>query len=213
MTIKKLRQNDCLSQEQLAEATGLSLRTIQRAESGQQVSRASLKTLADFFEIPAQDLLPQNRQIKLADIAGISAMRDLSRHRAIQLILFVVTFFVCCFQWLAYYAYLNESSSDASLVYILGIVARIGLGAAVLAWIFSQARKTFIWSYYSTFVVFILGSIILDFLMPDGGTSPSAALVFPVYFSLMLLALMLILVLQLALSLKGESAVLVERFS
>lgn len=217
MTVKKLRQKDCLSQEQLAEKTGLSLRTIQRAESGRQVSHSSLRTLADYFEVPPEELLPHNRKLSLAEIAGVSTMRDMSRHRAIQLIMFVVTFFVCNFQWLAYYAYLkeglNEASSDASLAYMLGIVAGISLAAALLAWIFSLARKTFVRVYYSTFGTFLLGSILLSLLVPDGSGSPSAALVYPVYFSVMLLAQLLILVLQLALSLKGETTVLVQRYN
>ncbi len=51
MLIKKLRQDQGLSQEQLAEATQLSLRTIQRLEAGHRVSYASLRALATQFAI------------------------------------------------------------------------------------------------------------------------------------------------------------------
>ncbi|NMP32715.1 helix-turn-helix transcriptional regulator [Thalassotalea sp. M1531] len=49
MIIKQLRKQSHLSQEQLAESTKLSLRTIQRAEAGHRISFASLRSLAGFF--------------------------------------------------------------------------------------------------------------------------------------------------------------------
>ncbi len=58
MLIKKLRQDKSFSQEQLAEAAQLSLRTIQRIEAGHRVSYASLRSLAAVFEINV-DLLEQ----------------------------------------------------------------------------------------------------------------------------------------------------------
>lgn len=51
MLIRKLREDSGLSQERLAEATRLSLRTIQRAEAGHRVSYASLRALAATFDI------------------------------------------------------------------------------------------------------------------------------------------------------------------
>jgi len=43
MLIRKLREERGISQEQLAETTQLSLRTIQRVEAGHRVSYASLR--------------------------------------------------------------------------------------------------------------------------------------------------------------------------
>lgn len=51
MQIRKFRQNRGISQEQLAEETSLSLRTIQRVEAGHRVSYASLRALAATFEV------------------------------------------------------------------------------------------------------------------------------------------------------------------
>ena len=51
MTLKKLRINREWSQEQLAKMSGLSVRTIQRIESGQKASLESLKSLASVLEI------------------------------------------------------------------------------------------------------------------------------------------------------------------
>lgn len=51
MLIRKLRLERGISQEQLAEAASLSLRTIQRVEAGHRVSYASLRALATTFEM------------------------------------------------------------------------------------------------------------------------------------------------------------------
>jgi len=56
MIIKRLRQQKNWSQEQLAEFSGLSLRTIQRIESGRQLSFGSLQGLAGVFDIDAAEL-------------------------------------------------------------------------------------------------------------------------------------------------------------
>ena len=51
MLIRKLREDKGTSQERLAEATGLSLRTIQRVEAGHRVGYASLRALAATFDV------------------------------------------------------------------------------------------------------------------------------------------------------------------
>jgi len=51
MLIQKLRLQRGWSQEQLAELSGLSVRTVQRLERGQTASAESLKALASVFEV------------------------------------------------------------------------------------------------------------------------------------------------------------------
>lgn len=51
MLIRTLRLDMGISQEQLAEITQLSLRTIQRVEAGHRVSYASLRALATTFDV------------------------------------------------------------------------------------------------------------------------------------------------------------------
>ena len=51
MNVQKLRLQRGWSQQQLAELSGLSARTIQRIENGQPASAESLKSLASVFEI------------------------------------------------------------------------------------------------------------------------------------------------------------------
>jgi len=54
--LKQLRLSRCLSQEQLAQMSGLNVRTIQRIESGQNASLESLKCIASALEIDVSAL-------------------------------------------------------------------------------------------------------------------------------------------------------------
>lgn len=56
MIVKKLRIKNKWSQEQLAEFSGLNVRTIQRVESGSKASIETLKCLASVFEIEIDKL-------------------------------------------------------------------------------------------------------------------------------------------------------------
>ena len=59
MLIQKLRLKRGWSQQQLAEASGLSVRTIQRLENGQPASLETLKCLAAVFEVDLATLKPE----------------------------------------------------------------------------------------------------------------------------------------------------------
>ena len=212
MFIKKMRQNLGLSQEQLAETTGISLRTLQRIESGQQVSPGSLKTLADFFGVSVESLQnAMKTEETRSTLLGRTALDAMNRHRAGQLIIFVVTFFVCISQWLGYYAQLTPESTDANLWTILSYITQIAIGAAIFAYIFNRARITFVWSYYAVTAAFFLCAIALDFWIGDMDTGASKQFMYAVFYTLMMLTLLVFHVLQMALSLKGESAVLVQQ--
>lgn len=56
MIIRKLRLKHGWSQEQLADLSGLSIRTIQRIERGQKPGLESLKSLAAVFETSIEEL-------------------------------------------------------------------------------------------------------------------------------------------------------------
>ncbi|GAA6153956.1 helix-turn-helix domain-containing protein [Pseudoteredinibacter isoporae] len=56
MILKEIRLSRHLTQEQLAEISGLSARTIQRIESGQQASLESQKCLAAALDLSIDDL-------------------------------------------------------------------------------------------------------------------------------------------------------------
>lgn len=59
MSVQKLRLKHGWSQQQLAEASGLSVRTVQRIEAGYPASTESLKSLAAVFEVDFSTLNPE----------------------------------------------------------------------------------------------------------------------------------------------------------
>lgn len=72
MLVQKLRLQRGWSQEQLAELSGLSTRTIQRLERGQSASAESLKAVASVFEIDFSTL----RETKMDDPANPNVRAD-----------------------------------------------------------------------------------------------------------------------------------------
>ncbi|WP_374334596.1 2TM domain-containing protein [Leeia sp.] len=100
MQVQKLRLQRGWSQQQLAELSGLSTRTIQRIENGQPASAESLKSLASVFEIdfstlsseqamPVSDTLDRDEQLAL------SRVRKLKRFY-IHLIQYLVVISALC---------------------------------------------------------------------------------------------------------------------
>lgn len=71
--LRELRTGRQWSQEQLANLSGLNLRTIQRLESGAKISTESLRALAAVFEVPAESLLTGNPS---PNQPALEAMRD-----------------------------------------------------------------------------------------------------------------------------------------
>ena len=66
MIIRKLRLQRGWSQEQLAEMSGLSVRTIQRLERGQKAGLESLKSLAAVFDVELSNL-HEDAEMKLEE--------------------------------------------------------------------------------------------------------------------------------------------------
>lgn len=56
MIVRKLRLRNGWSQEQLAEMSGLNVRTIQRVERGMSVGTETLKSIAAVFEVDFNEL-------------------------------------------------------------------------------------------------------------------------------------------------------------
>lgn len=71
--LRELRMARQWSQEQLAQLSGLNLRTVQRLESGARVSMESLRALAAVFAVPADSLLAREATPRPA---ALEAMRD-----------------------------------------------------------------------------------------------------------------------------------------
>ena len=83
MLTQKLRLQRGWSQEQLAELSGLSVRTIQRLERGQAASAESLKALASVFEIDFSDLketemdAPMNETLRADEALALAHVRKI----------------------------------------------------------------------------------------------------------------------------------------
>lgn len=68
--LKKIREEKNLTQEELAEKSGLSVRTIQRIEAGTEPKGYTLKTLASTLDISEKDLLIadiSNEEVKVEE--------------------------------------------------------------------------------------------------------------------------------------------------
>lgn len=73
--LKKIREGRNLTQEELAEKSGISVRTIQRIEAGTEPKGYTLKTLASTLEISEKDLLAsiiQKEEIKVEEPISIN---------------------------------------------------------------------------------------------------------------------------------------------
>ncbi len=82
MFVRKLRLQRGWSQEQLAELSGLSVRTIQRLERGQRIGLESLKSLAAVLEIDLMalhedDAMIQEPRLTLEEQRVIEQVRDI----------------------------------------------------------------------------------------------------------------------------------------
>ena len=82
MIVRKLRLEKGWSQEQLAEISGLSVRTIQRIERGQNPSLESLKSLAAVFETEVSELkmeavMSNQAKISVEEEQAIIYVRDI----------------------------------------------------------------------------------------------------------------------------------------
>lgn len=66
--LKIIREQQNLTQEELSEKSGISVRTIQRIEAGTKPKGHTLKTLSKTLEINDSDLLAENNSIEIEEI-------------------------------------------------------------------------------------------------------------------------------------------------
>lgn len=80
MSVQKLRLKRGWSQQQLAEASGLSVRTVQRIEAGEPASTETLKSLAAVFEVHFSTLNPEQAMTTPTASAAEREEREAFRH-------------------------------------------------------------------------------------------------------------------------------------
>ena len=93
--IKTLRLERHWSQEQLAEMSGLSTRTIQRIESGQNADFETLKSLASVFEINLSSLnkKEEEEQLQIEEKQN-EDIKGLYKFIALAVFSLIITFFI-----------------------------------------------------------------------------------------------------------------------
>lgn len=127
MLARKLRLRHGWSQEQLAQMSGLSVRTIQRIERNQGSSVESLKSLAAVFEIEFTSLVKESMMTDEND--KISADEE----RAIQQVKEIKGFYTHLVQFVVIVTALAFINHMTSPVYYWVIWVIIGWGAGIVA--------------------------------------------------------------------------------
>lgn len=130
MLVQKLRLKRGWSQQQLAEASGLSVRTIQRIEAGFPASTETLKSLAAVFEVDFSTLNPETDMNTVAIDPSEQQEREAFKHvRKLR------GFYLHLFQYLAIIlalAAINLVFSPRYL-WVLWVAGGWGLGLALHA--------------------------------------------------------------------------------
>lgn len=106
MIVRKLRLQRAWSQEQLAELSGLSVRTIQRLERGQAAGLETYRSLASVFEVNLEELQMQQEQTmsKEVSISGeesevIEHVKELKGFYSHAMTYVLVISFLAVFNW------------------------------------------------------------------------------------------------------------------
>jgi len=118
MPIQKLRLKRGWSQQQLADASGLSVRTIQRLENGHAASTESLKCLAAVFEVD------------FATLAAGDTMDDRQEQEAFRYVRRLRGFYVHLFQYVFVIAGLTAINLIFTLhrLWVIWVIAGWGVG-------------------------------------------------------------------------------------
>ena len=114
--IKKMRLERHWSQEQLAEMSGLSVRTIQRIENGENAGLESLKSLAAVFDTDIKDSNKneESEQIRKEE-AYIEKLKGFYKLLTLALVNLIFFFFIA----------INDSDSEGWNVFIYMLIAWI----------------------------------------------------------------------------------------
>ena len=124
MLVQKLRLKRGWSQQQLADASGLSARTIQRIENGHQASVESLKSLAAVFEVDFATLSPEQT---------MNAPSDKQEEEAFRYVRKLRRFYIHLFQYVLVVAALVAINLVFSPRYLWSLWVMAGWGIGILA--------------------------------------------------------------------------------
>ena len=134
MQIQKLRLQRGWSQQQLAQLTGLSVRTIQRIENGQTPSMESLKSLAAVFETDFQQLQPQEASMPdLPNPTPAASTASLEEAMALAHVRKLKAFYIHLLQYVLVIALLAVINVLTRPSHLWVIWPALGWGVAVIA--------------------------------------------------------------------------------
>jgi transcriptional regulator with XRE-family HTH domain len=124
--LKKLRLEKGWSQEQLADISGVSVRTIQRLEKGEKPGMESLKALAAAFDIPTNQLQKKiNDKPEHASMKSESKLADNIASYGWKGLLIHLGSFMVFVTWLLFLV--NQFGVDEEIVGVIGILWGGGL--------------------------------------------------------------------------------------
>ena len=132
--MKSLRMDRNWSQEQLAQLSGLNVRTIQRVEKGESVGIETLKSLAAVFEMSTDELRFQIEQDNMSATDARSGTSELASEKeavlekvkSIKYFYALSAFLVAIFVMFMLPNYNGGENSGALLVVFLSFAAIIG---------------------------------------------------------------------------------------
>ena len=137
MLIQKLRLKRGWSQQQLADASGLSVRTIQRIEGGQPASVETLKSLAAVFEVDFSTLDPERQTMMTTDTASDNtSTNEKLEAEAFQYVRSLRRFYFNCFRFVLVITLLAVVNFFTSPHYwwVLWVIGGWGLGLVAQGW-------------------------------------------------------------------------------
>jgi transcriptional regulator with XRE-family HTH domain len=126
MLIQKLRLQRGWSQEQLAELSGLSVRTVQRLERGQTASVESLKALGAAFEIDFSDLKEPEMSTTMSQNVSADEALALAHVRKLR------GFYIHLAQYVVVIGFLAIVNLVTSRYYVWVIWPALGWGIGIL---------------------------------------------------------------------------------
>jgi transcriptional regulator with XRE-family HTH domain len=131
MSVQKLRLKHGWSQQQLAEASGLSVRTVQRIEAGYPASTESLKSLAAVFEVDFSTLNPEQNMNPAASSPAEQQEQEAFKHvrRLRGFYLHLVKYIVVTLALLAVNLAVNPH-----YLWVFWVMGGWGIGIVLHAW-------------------------------------------------------------------------------
>ncbi len=141
MYVQKLRLKKGWSQQQLADFSGLSVRTVQRIEAGQAASTETLKSLAAVFEVdfatlnpePSMNIATAPNHAEHAEHEELEAFRHVRKLRG---------FYIHLMQYALVIPILWGINLFTNTHYIWAIWPTLGWGIGILAHAFGVFRPT-----------------------------------------------------------------------